>query len=106
VTSERTERTTEGDRPVPAEPAAGGTSAAEWLERFATLLGVEAPADDDIDALLALAGIAAHASERTAAPLSTWLAGRAGVAPAEAKAAAQRLALAVAQRDGGRDPKP
>lgn len=76
----------------PKERPAVTTSAQAWAVRFADLLGVEAPEADEIDELLGLAGIAAHASERTAAPLSTWLAGRAGVAPAAARAAAQRLA--------------
>lgn len=62
------------------------------MERFAEALGVPAPTPEEVDMLLGLAGIAAHASERTAAPLSTWLAGRAGVSPQQAKAAAERLA--------------
>lgn len=62
------------------------------MERFAEALGVPAPTPEEVDMLLGLAGIAAHASERTAAPLSTWLAGRAGVSPEQAKAAAERLA--------------
>lgn len=68
------------------------TTAIEWAEQFAKELGTTAPTAEEADALLGLAGIAAHASERTAAPLSTWIAGRAGVSPAEAKAAAGRLA--------------
>jgi Domain of unknown function (DUF6457) len=68
------------------------TSASDWVRLFAEELGTTAPAADDVDDLLAIAGMAAHASERTAAPLSTWLVGRAGVAPSEAKAAAARLA--------------
>jgi hypothetical protein len=43
-------------------------------------------------ALLALTGSAAHAAERTAAPLSCWLVGIAGIAPAEARVAVERLA--------------
>ena len=37
-----------------------------------------------VDALLELAGIAAHASERTAAPITCWIAAVAGLAPADA----------------------
>ena len=76
------------------ERAAGGvtTSGAEWVARFATLVGVPEPSEEEIDDLLGVAGIAAHASERTAAPLSTWLAGRAGISAVEAKALAQQLA--------------
>ncbi|MGH9087796.1 MAG: DUF6457 domain-containing protein [Acidimicrobiales bacterium] len=74
----------------------------EWVGRLAGELGVEPPTPEETDALLALAGVAAHRSERTAAPLSTWLAGRAGVSPAEAKAAAGRLAAALDAEDGSR----
>lgn len=78
-------------------PVAGG----EWLARFSEALGVPAPGQEEIDALLGLAGIAAHTSERTAAPLSTWLVGRAGMPPADAKALAARLAEALAARGEG-----
>jgi hypothetical protein len=71
------------------------TSAAEWVRRFADALGVRPPTDDEIDDLLAVAGVAAHTSERTAAPLSTWLVGRAGTASEEARAAAERLAATL-----------
>ncbi|HTW98832.1 MAG TPA: DUF6457 domain-containing protein, partial [Acidimicrobiales bacterium] len=50
------------------------------------------PSDEEREQLLDLAGAAAHTAERTAAPLSCWLAGRAGVDPAAALAAATRLA--------------
>jgi hypothetical protein len=65
----------------------GGT----WIERYAAALGVDAPSAEEVDALLALAGVAAHASERTAAPLSCWLAARARLEPAEALARAEAL---------------
>lgn len=57
----------------------------EWVAAFAARLGVEPPDAATVDTLLALAGDAAHASERTAAPLACWLAGRAGTDPAEAR---------------------
>ncbi len=67
----------------------------EFVDRCARALGVEPPSDAEVDALLALAGAAAHASERIAAPLTCWLAGRWGASPAEAlekvRAVAQRL---------------
>ena len=63
-----------------------------WLRALATELGVPAPTEQETTDLLALAGIAAHASERLAAPLSCWLAARAGITAAEALAAATRLA--------------
>ena len=59
-------------------------SAKEWLSRFAAALGVDAPSDEEISDLLRLAGEAARASERTAAPVACWLAARAGLSPAEA----------------------
>jgi len=68
----------------------------EWLRRFAAELGVPEPTEAEIDALLALAGSAAHASERTAAPLSCWLAARANMDPAAAQAVAERLAAELA----------
>jgi hypothetical protein len=65
----------------------------EWLDQFARALGVDAPDDDTIEALLALAGDAAHASERIAAPIACWLVGQAGVDPA----AARRTAAAIVE---------
>lgn len=55
------------------------TTGIEWIEAFAAHLGVETPEAATVDALLLLAGIAAHASERTAAPIACWLVGRAGL---------------------------
>jgi len=63
-----------------------------WVDRFAADLETEPPTDDELRALLALAGVAAHASERTAAPISCWIAARAGVDPGEALERALRLA--------------
>jgi hypothetical protein len=59
-------------------------SAPEWIAAFAARLGVEPPAPELAETLLELAGIAAHASERTAAPIACWLVGRAGLTPATA----------------------
>jgi hypothetical protein len=59
-------------------------TAKEWLAGFAGLLGVDPPTDEQITDLLRLAGEAAHASERTAAPVACWLVARAGIAPGEA----------------------
>jgi hypothetical protein len=63
----------------------------EWIAAFATQLGVDAPDDATVTTLLELAGVAAHASERTAAPIACWLAGRTGTSPADALAVAQSL---------------
>ncbi len=59
-------------------------TAKEWLVGFASKLGVDAPTDEQVSDLLRLAGEAAHASERTAAPVACWLIARAGLSPAEA----------------------
>jgi hypothetical protein len=56
----------------------------EWIDSFALMLGVDPPDEATVDTLLELAGVAAHASERTAAPIACYLIGRAGVDPADA----------------------
>ena len=63
----------------------------QWLERFSQGLGIEPPTAEEREALLALAGLAAHASERTAAPISCWLAAKAGVSAQRAKELAAEL---------------
>ena len=50
----------------------------QWIEAFARELGVEPPGAALVDELLALAGEAAHASERIAAPITCYLVGLAG----------------------------
>jgi hypothetical protein len=64
----------------------------EWIEAFAAALGVPAPDERQVEALLDLAGEAAHASERTAAPVACWLAAVSGRAPDDALAVARSLA--------------
>lgn len=56
----------------------------EWIAAFAARLGVDPPSDELVTTLLDLAGTAAHASERTAAPIACWLAGHAGLSPTAA----------------------
>ena len=63
----------------------------EWIEAFARELGVDPPTPEQADKLLALAGTAAHSSERPAAPLACWVAGRARASVEEFMAAAQRV---------------
>ena len=53
-------------------------NAREWIDAFAAELGTEAPTNDEIKRLLDLAAVAAHGSERIAAPIACWLVGRAG----------------------------
>jgi hypothetical protein len=66
-----------------------------WIDRYAEALGIAALSDADFGVLLELAGAAAHASERTAAPLSCWLAATARMAPSEALAVARELAASL-----------
>ena len=66
-----------------------------WIERYAAALGVGALSETEIHALLDLAGTAAHASERTAAPLSCWLAAMSGLDPMEALAVAREVAQSL-----------
>jgi hypothetical protein len=67
-------------------------TASDWVRLLAEELGMAPPTDEEINDLLAIAGVAAHASDRTAAPLTTWLVGRAGSPCAEARQLAERLA--------------
>lgn len=59
-------------------------NATEWLAAYAERLGVDPPTADEMNTLLELAGVAAHASERIAAPIACWMTARAGRSPAEA----------------------
>jgi hypothetical protein len=61
----------------------------EWIDAYASRLGVDPPDDATVEALLDLAGIAAHSSERIAAPIACWLTARAGLDPVEAQAVAR-----------------
>jgi hypothetical protein len=65
----------------------------EWLAAFAKQLGIDAPNERERDDLLALAGTAAHASERIAAPIACWMAARAGITPSEACDVALQLVV-------------
>ena len=65
---------------------------AEWVAAYAAAAGIGAPSPDDIDVLLQLAGVAAHASERTAAPITCWIAALAGLDAPAALALAESMA--------------
>lgn len=75
------------------------TSARTWLAELAQALQTAPPTEAEMDDLLALASVAAHASERVAAPVACWMAARAGRTPGEALAAAHEL---VARGEAGR----
>jgi len=63
----------------------------QWCERFAAAAGVDPPTSQEIDDLLALAAIAAHASARQSAPLTCWLAAKGGLTISAALEAAQAI---------------
>ena len=52
---------------------------------------VEAPTPEEEEQLLELAAIAAHSSERPAAPLACWAAGKTGRSPGELRQIARRV---------------
>lgn len=81
-----------------ADRTAPGIAPAGWLDRLIVELGVEGispPTPAETRALLDLARVAAHASERIAAPLSTYLVGVAFAALPTAERA-DRIAALVA----------
>ncbi|HTT59495.1 MAG TPA: DUF6457 domain-containing protein [Acidimicrobiales bacterium] len=72
-----------------------------WLQEFAGASGGHPLDEVECETILALAGVAAHSSERTAAPLTCWVAARAGLSPSEALAVARSLADHLATTDQG-----
>jgi hypothetical protein len=72
-----------------AEPS---MSRDQWVVVFCRHIGVKPPSREEMGALLKLAATAAHESERPAAPLACWAAGRSGRPAAEL----QRIAESVA----------
>ncbi len=66
-------------------------NAREWIDAFAAEIGTDPPTNDEIKRLLDVAGVAAHSSERIAAPITCWIAGRTGASLEEVEAAAARL---------------
>lgn len=69
-------------------------TAQEFLAAFAAQIGVAAPTAQEFDTLLEVAAIAAHASERVAAPLACWLGGTSALPAADLLAAARAVATA------------
>ncbi|HEX3976053.1 MAG TPA: DUF6457 domain-containing protein [Solirubrobacteraceae bacterium] len=66
-------------------------NAPDWLAAYAEKLGVPAPTQDELTAVLDLAGVAAHSSQRIAAPVATWMAGKAGIELTEAMRLAEQV---------------
>lgn len=63
----------------------------EWIVEFASKLGVTPPDAQATDTLLSLAGVAAHHSERTSAPVACYLVGLAGIDPSRAAEIAETI---------------
>ena len=66
-------------------------NAKQWIAAYAERVGTQPPTNEEWGALLDLAGEAAHASERVAAPVSCWVAAKAGVSPEQALQTAREL---------------
>jgi hypothetical protein len=66
-------------------------TAEEWIEEFARVMGTDPPSRQEFGQVLKLAAEAAHSSERTAAPVAAWMAGRRGIPLAEAVETAKRI---------------
>jgi Domain of unknown function (DUF6457) len=62
-----------------------------WIAEFAAALGVDPPDPGTVETLLELAGVAAHASQRTAAPIAAYLVGRSGLDAATALERAEEM---------------
>lgn len=66
-------------------------TAHEWVRTFAERAGAKPPSRDQIDEILRLAAVAAHSSERIAAPIACWVAGTTGRPVAELRELAEEL---------------
>jgi hypothetical protein len=66
-------------------------SAEHWIEAFAAAVNLPAPTAEQREAVLKLASVAAHASERRAAPIACWLAATSELSLDEAVVLAQEL---------------
>jgi len=76
------------------------TNAINWIDEFVSASSGNALSEEDRETILALAGVAAHSSERTAAPLTCWVAAAAGLSPS----VALEIARALADRQNDNDP--
>jgi hypothetical protein len=70
----------------------GEMNAKQWLAAFAEQLETTPPSTDEFKQLLDLAGVAAHSSERVAAPVACWVTAKAGVSPGRALQIARGIA--------------
>jgi hypothetical protein len=70
----------------------GSMTAQEWVRTFAEEAGAQPPSQEQIDEILRLAAVAAHSSERIAAPIACWIAGTTGRPVSELREVAEGLA--------------
>jgi hypothetical protein len=68
-----------------------GMTATEWIRAFCAEIEMPPPSEEEIEAILRLAAVAAHSSERTAAPVACWVAGATGKPLAELRETAEAL---------------
>ena len=66
-------------------------NADEWVHHFAVELGAEPPSEEQVDQILKLAAIAAHGSERTAAPVACWVGAQTDRSAEELREVAKRI---------------
>lgn len=66
-------------------------TAEQWIAAFATAIDGESASAEETEKLLALAAVAAHSSERIAAPIACWIAGRKGIDLDEARQIAEEI---------------
>jgi hypothetical protein len=66
-------------------------SARDWIAAYAEKLGTAPPSNEEFELILELAGVAAHSSQRVAAPVACWVAAGAGASPQDALSAAHGI---------------
>ena len=66
-------------------------NAEEWISEFVAAAGGEAPSSTEVEQILKLAAVAAHSSERMAAPVACWIAGRLGLELEQARKMAETI---------------
>jgi Domain of unknown function (DUF6457) len=66
-------------------------TAQEWIAAFARELGTDPPSEEEFNAMLDLAAVAAHDSERVAAPVACWIGGASGRSLDELKRIAEGI---------------
>jgi hypothetical protein len=72
-------------------------TAEEWIRTFAQKTGCKPPDQQQMDEILRLAAIAAHSSERIAAPIACYVAGTTTLPLAQL--------ITVAEKVGGDEPQ-